>query len=74
MAETCMELFEKHQLMNIASVEQCCSTGMTSEGRNPKSIVEEMVPLLDDRSIRSVVRLPPLSSHANLHGLLLCEI
>jgi syntaxin-binding protein 1 len=57
MAETCMELFEKHQLMNIASVEQCCSTGMTAEGRTPKSIVEEMVPLLDDRSIRLVIHL-----------------
>ncbi|KAA1136315.1 vacuolar sorting protein VPS33/slp1 [Puccinia graminis f. sp. tritici] len=57
MAETCMELFEKHQLMNIASVEQCCSTGMTAEGRTPKSIVEEMVPLLDDRSISTSDKL-----------------
>jgi len=57
MAETCMGLFEKHQLMNIASVEQCCSTGMTAEGRNPKTIVEEMVPLLDDRSISTSNKL-----------------
>ncbi|KAI9620419.1 hypothetical protein H4Q26_013631 [Puccinia striiformis f. sp. tritici PST-130] len=57
MAETCMELFEKRQLMNIASVEQCCSTGMTAEGRTPKSIVEEMVPLLDDRSISTSDKL-----------------
>lgn len=52
MAETCMELFEKKQLPMAASVEQCCSTGMTAEGRTPKNIVEEMVPLLDDRAVR----------------------
>lgn len=57
MAETCMEIFEKKQLMNIASVEQCCSTGMTAEGRHPKAIVEEMVPLLDDRSVSTSDKL-----------------
>ncbi len=54
MAETCMDLFEKKQLPLAASVEQCSSTGMTAEGKTPKSIVEEMVPLLDDRAVRFV--------------------
>ncbi|MBW0462688.1 hypothetical protein O181_002403 [Austropuccinia psidii MF-1] len=57
MAETCMELFEKRQLAAVASVEQCCSTGMTAEGRTPKSIVEEMVPLLDDRTLSTSDKL-----------------
>ena len=30
---------------------QCCATGYTAEGKTPKTIVEEMVPLLDDRSV-----------------------
>lgn len=49
-----MELFEKKQLPLAASVEQCSSTGMTAEGKTPKSLVEEMVPLLDDRAVRFV--------------------
>lgn len=31
---------------------QSCATGMSAEGKAPKTIVEEMVPLLDDRSVR----------------------
>ncbi|KAG0146790.1 hypothetical protein CROQUDRAFT_656975 [Cronartium quercuum f. sp. fusiforme G11] len=57
MAETCMELFEKKQLPLAASVEQSCSTGMTAEGKTPKSIVEEMVPLLDDRAVSTIDKL-----------------
>jgi hypothetical protein len=30
---------------------QCCATGVTPEGKTPKTLVEEMVPLLDDRNI-----------------------
>jgi syntaxin-binding protein 1 len=30
---------------------QCCATGLTSEGKSPKSLVEEMVPLLDSREV-----------------------
>ncbi|MBW0578710.1 hypothetical protein O181_118425 [Austropuccinia psidii MF-1] len=54
MAETCMELFEKRQLAAVASVEPCCSTRMTAEGRTPKAIVEHMVPLLDYRILSFV--------------------
>ncbi len=30
---------------------QCCATGVTPEGKTPKGLVEEMVPLLDDRHL-----------------------
>ncbi|WVR07906.1 hypothetical protein IAU60_004949 [Kwoniella sp. DSM 27419] len=50
MAQECMALFEKKKLSLVANVEQCCATGYTSEGKAPKTIVEEMVPLLDDRT------------------------
>ena len=32
-----MELFEKRRLPLVASVEQACATGMTSEGKTPKT-------------------------------------
>lgn len=48
MAQDCMAKFEKHQLPVTGQLEQDCATGMTSEGRFPKNILETMVPLLDD--------------------------
>ncbi|KAF4610678.1 hypothetical protein D9613_006936 [Agrocybe pediades] len=51
MAQDCMSLFEREKLADIASVEQCCATGLTAEGKAPKSLVEEMVPLLDSREV-----------------------
>ncbi|KDE02370.1 hypothetical protein MVLG_07072 [Microbotryum lychnidis-dioicae p1A1 Lamole] len=57
MAEKCMHLFEKKKLPSAAFVEQCCATGVTPEGKIPKTLVEEMVPLLDDRSVSSTDKL-----------------
>ncbi|KAH9479547.1 Protein transport protein sec1 [Psilocybe cubensis] len=51
MAQDCMALFEKEKLSEIANVEQSCATGLTAEGKTPKSLVEEMVPLLDSRDV-----------------------
>lgn len=51
MAQECMNLFETNKLNLSANVEQCCATGFTPEGKTPKTIVEEMVPLLDDRAM-----------------------
>ncbi|GAA5858275.1 hypothetical protein JCM8547_004630 [Rhodosporidiobolus lusitaniae] len=57
MAEKCMNIFERKQLPVAAGVEQCCATGVTPEGKTPKTLVEEMVPLLDDRSVSSTDKL-----------------
>ena len=35
-----------------ADTMRCCATGFTSEGKTPRTLVEEMVPLLDDRAIK----------------------
>ncbi|KDR80628.1 hypothetical protein GALMADRAFT_240971 [Galerina marginata CBS 339.88] len=51
MAQDCMELFEKQKLSEVASVEQSCATGLTAEGKTPKGLVEEMVPLLDSKEV-----------------------
>ena len=51
MAQDCMNRFEKSKLPAQAMVEQNCATRLTPEGQKPKTLVEEMVPLLDDRSV-----------------------
>ncbi|KAJ7588042.1 Sec1-like protein [Mycena floridula] len=51
MAQECMAIFENDQLPIVASVEQSCATGLNAEGRVPKSLVEEMVPLLDSKQV-----------------------
>ncbi|KAG6897816.1 hypothetical protein C0992_010620 [Termitomyces sp. T32_za158] len=51
MAQDCMAIFERNKLPLVANVEQCCATGATAEGKTPKHLVEEMVPLLDSRDV-----------------------
>jgi len=51
MAEECMNIFERDKLPLVANVEQNCATGLTAEGKTPKTLVEEMVPLLDSREV-----------------------
>jgi syntaxin-binding protein 1 len=51
MAQECMSIFERDKLPLVANVEQCCATGLTAQGKSPKSLVEEMVPLLDSREV-----------------------
>ncbi|OJA09546.1 hypothetical protein AZE42_01142 [Rhizopogon vesiculosus] len=51
MAQDCMNLFEKQKLPLVGNVEQCCATGLTAEGKTPKTLVEEMVPLLDSQEV-----------------------
>ena len=58
MAQECMDIFERAKLPAIATVEQNCATGLTAEGKTPKHLVEEMVPLLDSRDVQYVARTP----------------
>ncbi|TDL23876.1 Sec1-like protein [Rickenella mellea] len=51
MAQECMDLFEQRKLTAVANIEQNCATGLTAEGKAPKQLVEEMVPLLDSREV-----------------------
>lgn len=51
MAQESMGLFESDKLPVVATVEQNCATGLTAEGKTPKHLVEEMVPLLDSRDV-----------------------
>ncbi|KAK0524876.1 syntaxin binding protein 1 [Tilletia horrida] len=54
MAQACMARFEQTKLPQQAMVEQNCATRLTPEGQKPKTLVEEMVPLLDDRHVSNM--------------------
>ncbi|TFK74997.1 Sec1-like snare protein [Pluteus cervinus] len=54
MAQECMSIFERDKLPAVANVEQCCATGVTAEGKSPKSLVEELVLLLDSRDVVNI--------------------
>lgn len=41
----------KRHLMQVSEVEQCCATGTTSDGRTPRHLIEQMVPLLDQPNL-----------------------
>ncbi len=49
MASDSMDIYSKKNLEGVAGVEQCCATGTTAEGKTPKTLVEDMVPLLSDQ-------------------------
>ncbi|CAD6504810.1 BgTH12-00313 [Blumeria graminis f. sp. triticale] len=57
MAQECMNVFERHKLPDIASVEQSLATGLDEDQRKPKNIADEMVRLLDDEDINPSDRL-----------------
>ncbi|CAJ0836893.1 2377_t:CDS:10 [Entrophospora sp. SA101] len=56
-AQECMSIFENEILAETATIEQNCATGFTSDGLHPKTLVEEMVPLLDNPVVSSVDRV-----------------
>ena len=51
LAQLCMDKFEHSKLAAQAMVEQNAATGQTPDGSRPRSLVEDMVPILDDPSI-----------------------
>lgn len=53
LAQQCMDRFSKSRLPQQAMVEQNSATGQTPEGSRPRTLVEEMVLLLDDPRVTS---------------------
>ncbi|CAG8587751.1 3584_t:CDS:10 [Dentiscutata erythropus] len=56
-AHECMNVFDSERLPEIATIEQNCATGYTSDGRHPKTLVEDMVPLLDSAFVSSYTKV-----------------
>ncbi|KAI4938740.1 uncharacterized protein J4E92_000021 [Alternaria infectoria] len=57
MAQKCMEIFQKHKLPDLASVEQCLATGLDEDYRKPKNMTDQIVRTLDDEEITPADRL-----------------
>ncbi|KAI8384493.1 Sec1-like protein [Radiomyces spectabilis] len=53
-AQECMSFFERHKLSSVANLEQNMATGETPDGEIPKTVVLDMVPLLDDPHVSAV--------------------
>ncbi|KAI8339302.1 Sec1-like protein [Blakeslea trispora] len=53
-AQECMSFFERHKLNSVGNLEQNMATGETADGEVPKTIVLDMVPLLDDPHVSPV--------------------
>ncbi|KAI9226938.1 MAG: Sec1-like protein [Piptocephalis tieghemiana] len=58
-AQECMDVFERRKLGVIGSVEQDLACRETPEGKTPRKVLNDLVPLLDDESLSDdeVVRL-----------------
>ncbi|EEB06649.1 SNARE binding protein Sec1 [Schizosaccharomyces japonicus yFS275] len=48
LAQDCMSMFDKKKLAAVASIEQDLATGRDTEGKTPRSVLQAMVPLLDE--------------------------
>ncbi|RSM05517.1 hypothetical protein CEP52_006204 [Fusarium oligoseptatum] len=57
MAQECMNIFQKHKLMDISNVEQTLATGLDEDFRRPKNVLDTVVRLLDDEAVSLPDRL-----------------
>ncbi|EMD95439.1 hypothetical protein COCC4DRAFT_182788 [Bipolaris maydis ATCC 48331] len=57
MAQKCMEIFQKHKLPDLASVEQCLATGLDEDYRKPKNMTDQIVRTLDEDEVTPADRL-----------------
>ncbi|KAF2032747.1 Sec1-like protein [Setomelanomma holmii] len=57
MAQKCMEIFQKHKLPDLASVEQCLATGLDEDYRKAKNTADQLVRTLDEPDVTPSDRL-----------------
>ncbi|KAF6790715.1 Protein transport protein sec1 [Colletotrichum sojae] len=57
MAQEAMNVFQRNNLPDIASVEQCLATGLDENFKKPKNILDQVVRLLDDDAVMLQDRL-----------------
>jgi syntaxin-binding protein 1 len=68
MAQEAMNVFERHKLPDIASVEQTLATGVDEDFKKPKNILEQVVRLLDDEAISKTDRLRLVMTYVLYRG------
>lgn len=57
MAQDCMNVFQEHDLVDVAMLEQTMATGLDEDYRKPKQVAEQLVALLDNPKIENTDRL-----------------
>ncbi|KAF2396743.1 Sec1-like protein [Trichodelitschia bisporula] len=57
MAQDCMNIFQRHKLPDLASLEQSLATGLDEEYRKPKNLADQVVRMLDEEDIQPGDRL-----------------
>ncbi|KAF6833461.1 Sec1 family protein [Colletotrichum plurivorum] len=57
MAQEAMNVFQRNNLPDIASVEQCLATGLDENFKKPKNVLDQVVRLLDDDAVTLQDRL-----------------
>ncbi|KAK3936380.1 Sec1 family protein [Diplogelasinospora grovesii] len=57
MAQESMNLFQRHKLPDIASIEQTLATGLDEDLKKPKNVLDQVVRLLDDEAVTPSDRL-----------------
>lgn len=73
MAQEAMNVFEKHKLPDIASVEQTLATGVDEDFKKPKNVLEQVVRLLDDEAISPPDRLRLIMTYVLYRGGIIME-
>ncbi|KAM7188213.1 Sec1 family protein [Rhypophila sp. PSN 637] len=63
MAQESMNIFQKHKLPDIASVEQTMATGLDEDLKKPKNVLDEVVRLLDDADVTPMDRLRLIATY-----------
>lgn len=57
MAQKCMEIFQRHKLPDLATVEQCLATGLDEDYRKTKNMADQVVRTLDEEAVTPADRL-----------------
>ncbi|RDA85676.1 hypothetical protein CP532_4634 [Ophiocordyceps camponoti-leonardi (nom. inval.)] len=73
MAQECMNMFQNHKLLDIASIEQTMATGLDEDQRKPRNVLESTVQLLDDEAIKPIDRLRLIIIYVLFRGGVIME-
>ena len=57
MAQEAMNVFQRHKLPDVASIEQTMATGIDEDFKKPKNVLDQVVRLLDDEAVTKLDRL-----------------
>ncbi|KAK5660319.1 hypothetical protein OQA88_12859 [Cercophora sp. LCS_1] len=57
MAQDAMNVFQRHKLPDIASIEQTMATGLDEDFKKPKNVLDQVVRMLDDEAITKEDRM-----------------